>query len=140
MKRTLLLTASIGTLALFATPALADSPATGNDSSGIGSANNGSTSNYTYTAMATPATLAATVNGGEVYINTYGNGGNRSGSGGGTGGTGGTQTVTWDAEFDNGAFANFAGLNAMNVNTGFFASQNASVNVSATIGSLNLTR
>jgi hypothetical protein len=47
--------------------------------------------------------------------------------------------MSWDAVFDNGAFSNFAGLNAMNVNTGFFASQNASVNVSASVGTLTLT-
>lgn len=124
------------------------------DSSGVGSANNGGTATYTYTTMTTPSNLAATVTGGEAYLNNWapgGSGGSGSGAGsgdhsGGSGGTGGnggagagSQLMGWDAEFDNGAFSNFAGLNAMNVNTGFFASQNASVNVSASVGTLTLT-
>ena len=133
------------------------------DASGIGSANNGGTATYAYTTMTTPSNLAATVTGGEVYLNNWAPGGSGgsggSGSaggsashGGGTGGAGGSggaagdggagagsQLMGWDADFDNGAFSNFAGLNAMNVNTGFFASQNASVNVSASVGTLTLT-
>lgn len=62
-----------------------------------------------------------------------------TGGAGGAGGAGaGTQSMAWGATFDNGAFANFAGLNAMNVNTGFSASQNASVNVSASIGTFTV--
>jgi hypothetical protein len=81
-----------------------------------------------------------------------GDGGATTGGAGGSGGAGGvggaagaggagagSQLMGWDAEFDNGAFSNFAGLNAMNVNTGFYASQNASVNVSASVGTLTLT-
>lgn len=158
------------------------------DSSGLGSANNGSSSNYSYTSITTPTTLAATVTGGEVYLNNWapggagGSGGSASGGGtggnsgatsgsnggagglssggdggsttggvGGAGGTGstggasgaggtgaGSQLMGWDASFDNGAFANFAGLNALNVNTGFYASQNAAVNVSASVGTLTI--
>jgi len=116
--------------------------------------------------MTTPTNLAASVTGGEVYLKNWapggsggsggatsaGDSGNHGGGGGGAGGAGGSggagggggaggasQLMTWDAEFDNGAFSNFAGLNAMNVNTGFFASQNASVNVSASVGALTLT-
>ncbi len=134
------------------------------DSSGAGSANNGSTSNYSrtssYTKMVTPANLSATVTDGYVDLPFYANGGRAGrggsggdggngpgtggagggGGGGGAGGAGGTNTVSWDVSFDGGALANFAGLNAMNINTGFFASQNASVNVSASVGTLTLTR
>jgi hypothetical protein len=147
---------------------------TATDASGVGSANNGGTATYTYTTMTTPANLAASVTGGEVYLNNWapagaggtgasGDGGGDGGDGGlsgdtggaggaagdggaaGTGGAGGaggagagTQNMGWAANFDNGAFSNFAGLNAMNVNTGFSASQNASVNVSASIGTFTV--
>lgn len=185
------------------------------DSSGVGSANNGGTATYSYTTISTPANLAATVTGGEVYLTNWGPGGSGGsgawggdGSGGGAGGSGGatvsgsggaggsdgdggtsdnsgttddsgsggaggaggssgdggaggsggnggaagaggsggdggagaaSQVMSWDSTFDNGAFSNFAGLNALNVNTGFHASQNASVNVSASVGTLTLT-
>ncbi len=138
--------------------------ANSSDSSGAGSANNGSTSSYSVTTMTTPASLSASVTGGTVNMPYYANGGRGGrgggagdggngrgsgtgtggagggGGGGGAGGAGGTNTVSWDVAFDGGSLANFAGLNAMNINTGFFASQNANVNVSASVGTLTLTR
>jgi hypothetical protein len=134
------------------------------DSSGAGSANNDSTSSYSVTTMTSPASLSASVTGGTVNMPYYANGGRGGrgggagdggngrgsgtgtggagggGGGGGAGGAGGTNTVSWDVSFDGGSLANFAGLNAMNINTGFFASQNANVNVNASVGTLTLPR
>ncbi|HJT39556.1 MAG TPA: hypothetical protein VJ762_04385, partial [Sphingobium sp.] len=60
-----------------------------------------------------------------------------SGSGAGAGG-GGAGSPVVDNSISVAGMQNFAGLNAQNLNTGVGALQNASINVSASIGTLNL--
>lgn len=58
------------------------------------------------------------------------------GSGGGTDGT--TPATDNSMSIGGSAFQNFAGMQAMNMNTGVGASQNASVNVTASTGDVSL--
>ncbi len=106
------------------------------DASGIGSANNGGTSSYSTSAITAPVTLAATVTEGEAYVFNYGNGENATDDGD-NGEASGSFSQGWGSTFSEGAFSNFAGLNALNVNTGFWASQNAAVTVNANTGSIS---
>jgi hypothetical protein len=56
----------------------------------------------------------------------------------GTGGSDGTPATDNSLSIGGSAFQNFAGMQAQNVNTGVGASQNASVNVTASTGDISL--
>ena len=117
---------------------------------GSSAANNGGTSTWTYSssAVVSKASLSGLVTGNHVAYYLPANGGKGdSGSAdgrgsdtstGGTGGAGGSPLIDNSVSIDGGAMTNFAGLNAQNLNTGVGALQNASINVSASIGTLTL--
>ena len=117
------------------------------DASGAGSANNGGTSNYAYSNVISKSKLGGFVTGNYVAYYVPANGGKGSSNEAekwseansvGAGGAGGSPIIDNSISLDNGAMSNFAGLNAQNLNTGVGALQNASINVSASVGTLNL--
>ena len=113
---------------------------------GSNAANNGGTATYSYANVVSSSYLKGYVTGNHVVYIVPANGGDGSDSdaafgasaSAGTGGPGGKPLIDNSISMDRGAMSDFAGLNAQNLNTGVGASQNASINVSASLGALNL--